>query len=128
MSAFKPIIKRIGNGDNYIHLVSIENLVDGILKAGEKGKNGEVYIIADANPIKIKDLNRIICKALNKKVPKIFAPIFILRFFSIFLKSLKPKIDIMTKNRYYDISKAKKEMGYKPKESNIENVIRSYSK
>src|SRR3989344_9024980 len=50
----------IGDGENYVHLVYFDDLVDAYIKALEKGGNNKVFIIASKNAIKLKELVKII--------------------------------------------------------------------
>ena len=124
----------IGNGKNTIHLVFIDDLTDGYIQAVKKGGNNQTYIIAGEKPIEIYNLIEMIKKESNisyknKHLPKI--PMYIGAFVIEHLYKLgmitfpknmpkepplsRQKIDTLFRNWEYDITKAQKKLGYKPK-------------
>lgn len=135
----------LGNGNNKIHLVHIKNLIKSfILTIKKKDSIGQIYIIADEKPTKLKNLIKTISKTLGIKVRKIFIPVTVAEIlgsilnyiYSILLKLkikkldknyIKPRtvVDLLSNNYFYDISKAKKELGYKPKmiKNEIKNIV-----
>lgn len=111
----------IGNGENRIHLLNVHNLVQGLCKINDNFKRGEIYYMADEYPITINELTKIISNKFEVKVPSIIIPLFLLKiiaFFSDIISSIlkirlpisMASIDILTKDRYYSIEKAKKEL------------------
>lgn len=118
----------IGNGENKMHYVYVEDLVEATyLAANSKINNGE-YIIAGFKPTKFIDIVRDVSNSIGKSVPNIKIPIilamFVAHIFNILNKVTGIKIPLfpsrvktMTSSYYYNISKAKKELGYNPKTS-----------
>lgn len=113
----------IGNGKNRIHLIDVNSLVQGLLKIIDIFRSGEIYYVADEFPITIDELTKIISNKFEVKIPFIKFPLFLFKivaFFFDFLSSiLKIKfpvsmasIDILTKDRYYSVEKAKSELGF----------------
>ena len=56
------------------HCVDIQDLVAMIISAGEKGRNGERYILG-GHRILIRELAKIVHEITGKKIPKIYLPI-----------------------------------------------------
>jgi len=124
----------LGHGDFKLHLVYIDNLIQGLQLAGErKCSIGQTYIIADEKPIIFDRLIQIIAETLNVQIPKIHVPIWSAKLVGLMLENtykallslgikkfgddpiLTPmKVDILSKERFYNISKAKRELGYTP--------------
>lgn len=115
----------LGNGENYLHLTHIDDVVQGFIRAAEKDKNGD-YIICSDKPIKLKELTSIVSLILNKKIIPLKIPVSFAKFigfifeniYSIFsMKKKEPlvtrsKVDILTKNQFFSSEKARKKLGY----------------
>jgi len=124
----------LGHGSFSVHLAYIDNLTQGLELAGEKKCSvGQTYIIADKNPIVFNRLVQIIAETLNVQATKIHIPIWSAKLAGLMIENvyrallrlnvkklgddpiLTPtKVDILSKERFYDISKAEKELGYAP--------------
>lgn len=113
----------IGNGENKIHLLDVNCLVNGLIKIIESFKPGEIYYMADEYPITINELTKIISSKFKVKAPSIKMPLFLFRIivpFFDFLSSIlriefpvsMASVDILTKDRYYSTEKAKRDLGF----------------
>jgi len=111
-----------GNG-----VIAIDDCVDGILKVMEKGKPGERYILNSDNISLITLFNMVavslgqkpITKQFNESLYYIFSPVALVvqNLFRLF--GQKPPITqqavkIGWSHRYFDSSKARKKLGWKP--------------
>lgn len=117
----------IGNGENKLHLVYVKNLVDGIILASKsKAAIGQRYLIGDDRAYSVSEIVETIASELGVKIPKMKIPYQIARIgaipFEIAGKVMKVRppisrytVDFLSKNRVYDISKVKKELGYESK-------------
>jgi nucleoside-diphosphate-sugar epimerase len=123
----------LGNGKNIANYVYVEDLVDGIILASEKGISGERYILGGENSTLI-GFFKTITKVTNKKAIPIMVPIFIALFIGLLnelFASLLGKYPLITRNwvRHfnedwvYSSTKAKSELGYNPR--TLEDGIRS---
>ncbi len=132
---FFMIFKRVNNGSfpmfgsgkTLYHPLYVENLVDAHMLAMEPGKgDGQTYLIADEEYVSIENLVQRVGKALNVDVKIPHYPIWPLIIAGhVFEKAYKPfkitppifprRVDWYRQNRAFDISKAKKELGYQPK-------------
>ncbi len=129
----------IGNGENKLHFVYIKNLIDAsILALKNKKAIGERFLIADEKPIKVKELVEVIANELNVKTPKLKIPkeIALLIAFMIELKSKLLKdnplitrdgVKFLSSNHEYNISKAKRILGYRPKYTTVEGIKETLS-
>ena len=117
----------LGSGETLNHLVYIDNLVDGYLLCTEKEEAlGQTYNIADEKYITLNELVKVIAETLEVPVPKWHFPIWpvwvvgllceiICKPFGIEPPLFRRRVDFFKNNRGFDITKAKKELGYLPK-------------
>jgi len=110
-------------------VVATDDVVEGHLLAMKKGKSGEKYILSNENMNFLKEFN-ILAKILNKKKIKVvLSPAFyyilnplahaLEKICGVFgLSSFHPEaITMVFRFRYFDSSKARKELGWVPKQS-----------
>ena len=118
----------IGKGDVSYHLVYVDDLVDAFELCGEKkGAIGEDYIIGGDEIPTLNELTEAIANALDVPVPDKRFPFVTPIMFASWLceKVYTPfgkeppifprRVNWFIKNRAFDISKAKNELGYEPK-------------
>lgn len=133
--------RTVGSGKNRVQLCYIDDLIDGFMAVlGNQKAIGEGFIITAENPISINRLVDIICENINNKPPKIKIPVWFARCcattleasykLGIKLTGAEPiianeRIDVMTEDRAYDISKAKKVLGYEPNVDYEEGIKRT---
>ncbi|MBI2557999.1 NAD-dependent epimerase/dehydratase family protein [Candidatus Woesearchaeota archaeon] len=128
-SIYKKRFFMIGKGDKLYHLTYIDDLINGFILAGaKKNATGQIYIIAGEKPVMMKDFVLTISKILKVPVNNLRLPLLPILILSWACdKLLRPlgmnpplvprRLDPFWKNRAFDISKAKKELGYNPKTS-----------
>lgn len=120
--------------------VAVEDLVEGLILAMKKGRAGERYILSNENSSYFERYN-LIASILKKpkiriKLPRItYYPMYLLgAILPIILKN--PPINTETIRwsynfRYFDSSKARKELGWQPRiplEESFKNAIKYYKK
>ncbi len=117
----------IDNGKCVIETVHVDNLVEAISLACVKGENKEIYIVTDDEPITVRDYFTKLFKISGINPPNTNLPSFIVnplasvieatwKLFNI--KTAPPlsrfEISFVAMPRKYNISKVKRELGYKP--------------
>ena len=120
------------------NLCDVRDLADGIIKAIEKGRKGECYILAN-DEVSFKDFSKMIVKEANVKPIKMFLPIPVANFLAkIMEKQAKKKgtrplmttfsVYNLARNNNFDYTKAKEELGYKtrPYEETIHDEVMWY--
>ncbi len=136
---FFPVI---GNGNNVVPIIYIDDVVNGVIQAALKAKVGEIYYLTNDNLATMNDIVSIISNKLKVRVFKIKIPVFImyptLVFFELFFRMIGKEATIsrrrilsMSSNRVFDVSKAKRDFGFKPKisaEEGIGRAIETYEK
>jgi nucleoside-diphosphate-sugar epimerase len=115
-----------GDGQNMRHPVYINDAVKGLeLCASAEGVHGEVLIIAGKNAIPVAELVNVMSKELSVRSPKLHLPIAmgLLGGYSLevgfkMIGKQPPfsrrSLDFFLKHNAYDISKAKRMLGYQP--------------
>lgn len=134
----KGVFPMFGNGKTLYHPVYIDNLVDAMVLAMAPGKgDGRVYLIADAEYIPIEDLVKRIGKAMGIDVKIKHYPVWplviaghvcekICKPFKIAPPIFPRRVDWYRQNRAFDISAARRDLGYDPKVGLDEGLKRTY--
>jgi nucleoside-diphosphate-sugar epimerase len=133
---------RIGKGKNIADMVYVDNAADAhvlALNALEKNQNatGRAYFITNGEPRNMWDFIEEILSLANlgpiktsvPKVPALAAAWFMENYFRVFKKGKEPNLSRflvreLTTSHWYDISAARKELGYEPKVSMDEGLKR----
>ncbi len=133
-------VPMVGDGENFFHTVYVDNLIDALMLCiGEKGAVYEDFIIGDEPCFKMRNIMEIMYKVEKKKIPFVNIPeslAYPLGFVGDFARKLglKPllttqRIRFLTQNKRFNIDKAKKILGYKPKvnlQTGIANTYKWY--
>lgn len=131
LKLFKHIYKRnfrmIGKGKALYHMTYVTDLVEGILLAGEtRGISGQIYTLGGNEYLPLTDLVNMIAEIFNKPVSRIRIPLWpvyaaaflcevLCRPLGIEPPLYRRRLDFFTKDRAFDISKARRELGYNPR-------------
>lgn len=126
--------RMIGTGENHDHLGYVSDIVDGLRRCAQtKGIEGECYLIAGAEAVRVKDLVHMISQELGVKGFQGRLPIAPYRAFNSLAEIVYKQfgVDLPRVHRYglfladkvLDISKAKIQLGYYPNVS-VEEGIR----
>lgn len=117
----------IGSGEVLYDMIFIDDLIEGILLCGTKSEAiGNVYILGGETYVTLNELVKIIAQILDVNVPRFHIPFtptyfaailceFICRPLGIDPPLYRRRVDFFRKNRAFNISKAKLELGFKPK-------------
>lgn len=138
----KRKIIKIGDCNNLQHPVYINDLVNGILLALEKGEKGSIYFIGGAEYITTNDIIDIIADILKVKILPFHIPIHFMKYVAQLLDNIYKKLGkeapfsmvklgFFIKNRAFSIEKARKELTYQPQikfKEGMEKTIQWYYK
>jgi nucleoside-diphosphate-sugar epimerase len=104
----------IGSGNTLYHMTYIDDLVEGIILAGNKHDAlGKVFTIAGPQYTTIRELVNLIAEILGKPRPKLRIPFYPVYVASIVCDAACRAIKI--KPPIFSIEKAKKLLGYQPR-------------
>ncbi|NKB87171.1 MAG: NAD-dependent epimerase/dehydratase family protein [Acidobacteria bacterium] len=132
---FFMIFKRVANGSfpmfgggqTFYHPLYVDSLVDAFIAAQEPGRgDGKAYLIADAEYVTIENLVRGVARALDVDVKIRNLPILpliiaghvcekVCKPFRITPPIFPRRVDWFRQNRAFDISAARRDLGYDPK-------------
>lgn len=123
---YRSNFRMFGKGDALCHLTYVEDLVTGIIQAGESPvAPGQIYTLAGSEYLPLRELVKLVAELFNKPVPKIHIPLWTVRIAAFLsdLVSRSPEIEptlprkllnLFTRDKAFDISKARKELNYNP--------------
>lgn len=134
---YKGNFKMIGSGKVLYHLTFVEDLVEGIILAGEvAASSGKIYTIGGNEYLPLDELVKLLSRVLDKKVSTLRIPLWpvyiaavmcelICKPFGIEPPLYRRRLDFFTKDRAFDISRARKDLGYEPKVPLKEGLTRT---
>jgi nucleoside-diphosphate-sugar epimerase len=127
---FRGVARRrfpfLGRGDIYYHLTYIDDLVEGFRLAGEHpAAANRTYILAGGEVTTLKELTALIAEAAGVNPPGVHLPVWPFWIAGALCEAvcvplgLEPpiyrrRVDFYTKSRAFDISRARREIGYNP--------------
>jgi dihydroflavonol-4-reductase len=105
--------------------VYIDDLVKGILLAGEKGRKGEVYHLAGGEIMTVQGMAEEIAAACGRKLPRFYLPLMPARLAALFLELAfvplrrepplsRSKLSFFIHSKPLSIDKARRDLGYVP--------------
>lgn len=118
----------IGDGQNRIHWIHINDLVGALLLAKDRGESGEVYLVAGKEIMTQSELLSLLAKYLKVKSPEKKVSEALAKALAYYKmleariggrrsKLVPEHITRITDNRTFNISKAERELGFEPKVS-----------
>ena len=124
--ANKGLFPKVGKRPKLTPLVHVQDAVDGLLLAAEKGRDGETYLITNRNSEPFDKIREIIQDALGLKKKTVYVPewvalaaaVFIEKSFGLIGKSppvARKNIESTLADRVFSIEKANRELGFEPK-------------
>lgn len=125
---------KVGRGRNLTPLVHVKDVVQAAIKAADKGKSGEVYLIASERSLSLDELREMIMKAWGVKASYPYIPAWIMVFVA-WMCELVAKISntapLATRrniantvaDREFSIKKAGNEFGYHPETSFSKGIL-----
>jgi dihydroflavonol-4-reductase len=105
--------------------VYIDDLVKGVLLAGEKGSKGEVYHLAGAEIMTVRNMVEEIAAACGTRMPRVYIPALPARLAALFLDGIfsplrrepplgRSKLSFFIHSKPLSIDKARRDLGYAP--------------
>jgi nucleoside-diphosphate-sugar epimerase len=135
--AVKAITPVIGTGKIFYHMVYIDDLVEGFILASEhESAIGEVFIIGGEENMILDDLLSTIARITNRPETKVHIPALPFQLAGSLCEKIciplgieppiyRRRVDFFTKSRSFDVSKAKRLLGYAAKYGLDEGLSRT---
>lgn len=126
-------VPMIGNGKNYYQFISVSDCADACLKAVEKGFPNDVFNVGSLNPPTVKELLSDLIKEANSKSFLVPTPAPLVKMTLGALDVIgKPLMDpeqylIADETCVLEMSKAKKELDWQPKDTDSDLLIVAYN-
>ena len=127
----------VGSGKPTFHVVYIDDLVDGFIMAMEKNvPSGELFIIAGEEYVSLNEFFALIAKSLGVNPPRFRIPAWPVQLLGTIMEKIcvpigveppiyRRRVDFFTKSRAFNISKAKRMLGYSPEVDLKEGIRRT---
>lgn len=114
-----------GKGNNLRHPVYVADAVRGLELGLERGRPGEIYIIAGEKPVSLKILANTVAEIQGVPQPRLHLPLWLgflaghslERSFSLFRRQppfSRRTMDVFVRDSSYSIDKARNELGFRP--------------
>ena len=145
LKLFKLIARKrffyVGRGEAFVHWVDVRDLAKAfVLALDRKELNGEIYTVGGQQWMHLKDCVRVIAGALGVPTPWLHLPVVPMQLLGTACEKVcrplgieppifRRRVDFFVKNRAFNISKAERELGYKPAKSfdqEISEIVDSY--
>lgn len=135
--ATKSYFPILGKGKCWYHLVHVEDLVGGMLRAAVEEKAlGEAFIIGSSEAIRLEDMAAIIAREYNNKLRVIRLPIgpfflmgdlceLLCKPFKIEPPIYRRRVAFYSKDRNFSTRKMREVLGYQPIYENEAGIIES---
>jgi nucleoside-diphosphate-sugar epimerase len=116
----------VGNGRNFYHVTYIDDLCSGLRLCGTvEAARGRTYILAGPSVTTLMDLVRITSEIVGRPAPRLRVPFWpvwaasaacevVTRPLGIRPPLYRRRVDFFRKSRAFDISRARRELGYAP--------------
>ncbi len=145
LKMFRAIAKRrfvmLGSGETLYHMVYVTDLAEGFRLAADKEEAvGKAFLIGGEEYVSLNKLAEMIAKEVGVSPPKIHFPVWPVELLGTILEKVciplkieppiyKRRVLFFTKDRAFDISKAKNILGYRPKvdlKTGIKRTVKWY--
>ena len=141
LKLFRGVARRrlpiLGRGDIFYHLTYIDDLVEGFRLCGEHpAAANRTYILAGPEVTTLKELTALIAQAAGVSPPRLHLPVWpfwiagavceaVCVPFGIEPPLYRRRVDFYTKSRSFDISRARREIGFAPRVALREGISRT---
>jgi dihydroflavonol-4-reductase len=133
----RGVFVMVGSGTPKLHMVHIDDLVDGILLCGtSEAALGEVFILAGPQAPTLNEIVRHIAQSLGVAAPRWRVPVWPVKAAGLLCESIcvplridpplhRRRVAFFTHHREFDCSKAARLLGYAPKVSPADGIGRT---
>jgi nucleoside-diphosphate-sugar epimerase len=135
------VYRVVGSGDNVLHHTHVDDIVDGLWLASTHAEAaGHDFIFAGPETTTLAELSALVANAVGRELPSRRVPAYVARAVATlvdvaayrgiaFVRAEPPvnheKLDVMTLSISFDITKARRMLGYAPSVDYAEGVRRT---
>ena len=140
LKLFKNVVRRfptLGSGEIYYHLTYIDDLADGFRLCGEHpAAANRTYILAGGEVTTLNELVRLIAEVAGVRPPTMHLPVWPFWVAGAMCEAVclplgiepplyRRRVEFFTKSRAFDITRARREIGYAPRVPLREGIKRT---
>jgi nucleoside-diphosphate-sugar epimerase len=133
----------VGKGATFVHFVDVRDLARAFLLAMNRSElSGEVFIIAGERSVPLRQAVEYIASCFGVKPPALHIPVRPMQLLGTLCETVcvplgiepplfRRRVDFFTKDRCFDVSKARSVLGFRPQQSfeaEIRDIIEWYGK
>jgi len=145
LKMFRAIARRrfvmLGSGKTLYHMVYVTDLAEGFRLAADKEEAiGEAFLIGGEEYVSLNNLEEVIANEVGVSSPKIHFPVWPVELLGTIVEKIciplkieppiyRRRVLFFTKDRAFDVSKAKNILGYRPKvdlKTGIKKTVKWY--
>ena len=123
--ALKGFFPKIGRRSKLTPLIHVEDAVEGLLLAAEKGRAGEIYLLTNRKALPFDEIRKIILQALSVRRPPLYLPEWLALSFAAAVEQVfkalgktppvaRKNIESTLADRVFSSEKAQRELGFNP--------------
>ena len=131
----------VGKGEATVHWIDVRDLARSFLLAMDKPDlNHEVYIVAGATAVPLREMCALVADKLDVKPPWLHLPVKPMQWLGSVCETVcrpigvqppifRRRVDFFTKSRHFDASKAGRDLGFSPAQDfsgELDDIIASY--
>jgi nucleoside-diphosphate-sugar epimerase len=121
----RGLFPRLGRGRNLTPLVHVRDVVQGAIKAAERGRAGEVYLLTSARSLELDRMRELVMAAWDQQAVYPYFPVSAMYAVAAFFEwwaRLRGTTPVVTRrniastvwDREFSIDKARRDLGYEP--------------
>jgi len=145
LKLFRMVARRrffyVGAGSAHVHFIDVRDLVRAFMAAMDRGHlNGEIYIIAGERALPLKEMVEMIAARLGVPPPRLHLPVKPMQWAGSLCEAVctplgiepplfRRRVDFFTKSRWFDASKARRDLDFRPSrtfEEELDDIIGWY--
>jgi nucleoside-diphosphate-sugar epimerase len=139
LKIFGPVARRrfffVGKGNALVHFVDVRDLAEAFLLAAQREDlNASSYIIAGETSLPLRQLTDLVASLMGVPAPWFRLPVKPMQILGTMCETVctplkiqppifRRRVDFFTKDRAFDISKARRELGYAPSRSLVQELV-----
>jgi nucleoside-diphosphate-sugar epimerase len=129
----KGLFPEVGKRPKLTPLIHVDDAVQGLILAAEKGATGEIYLLTNQQALPFDEIRKTLQQALGIKRPPLYVPEWAALFIASLVEIVWPifgknppvsrkNIESTLADRVFSIKKAQTQLGFEPKVDPVEGL------